>query len=79
MSLQVEPQGAASWRRAGVTGKPSDGGIDGGHQGRQVGFDVVCIQAKRWEGSVGRPVIQQFVGSMMLDHDVGVSGPRSTS
>jgi len=25
---------------------------------------VVCIQAKRWDGSVGRPVIQGFVGSM---------------
>ena len=26
--------------------------------------DVVCIQAKRWDGSVGRPIIQGFVGSM---------------
>ena len=29
-----------------------------------MGLDVVCIQAKRWDGSVGRPVIQGFVGSM---------------
>ena len=27
-------------------------------------MDVVCVQAKRWEGTVGRPVIQAFVGSM---------------
>ena len=30
----------------------------------KLGLDVVCIQAKRWEGPVGRPVIQGFVGSM---------------
>ena len=30
----------------------------------KLGLDVVCIQAKRWDGTVGRPVIQGFVGSM---------------
>ena len=30
----------------------------------RLGLDVVCIPAKRWDGSVGRPVIQGFVGSM---------------
>src|SRR5262249_8155174 len=49
---------------ATVTGKPGDGGIDGVIKEDKLGLDVVCIQAKRWEGSVGRPVIQQFVGSM---------------
>lgn len=29
-----------------------------------MGLDVVCIQAKRWDGPVGRPVIQGLVGSM---------------
>jgi len=29
-----------------------------------LGLDVVCIQAKRWDGTVGRPVVQGFVGSM---------------
>jgi restriction system protein len=47
-----------------VTGKPGDGGIDGIIKEDKLGLDVVCIQAKRWEGSVGRPVIQGFVGSM---------------
>jgi restriction system protein len=30
----------------------------------KLGLDVVCIQAKRWDGQVGRPVVQGFVGSM---------------
>jgi restriction system protein len=47
-----------------VTGKPGDGGIDGVIKQDKLGLDVVCIQAKRWEGPVGRPVIQGFVGSM---------------
>lgn len=49
---------------ASVTGKPGDGGIDGIIKEDKLGLDVVCIQAKRWDGSVGRPVIQGFVGSM---------------
>jgi len=47
-----------------VTGKSGDGGIDGVIRQDKLGLDVVCIQAKRWEGPVGRPVIQGFVGSM---------------
>ena len=47
-----------------VTGKSGDGGIDGVIRQDKLGLDVVCIQAKRWEGAVGRPVIQGFVGSM---------------
>lgn len=49
---------------ASVTGKSGDGGIDGIIKEDKLGLDVVCIQAKRWDGSVGRPVIQGFVGSM---------------
>ena len=47
-----------------VTGKSGDGGIDGVIHQDKLGLDIVCIQAKRWEGPVGRPAIQQFVGSM---------------
>jgi restriction system protein len=47
-----------------VTGKAGDGGIDGLIKEDKLGLDVVCLQAKRWEGSVGRPVVQGFVGSM---------------
>jgi restriction system protein len=51
---------------ASVTGKSGDGGIDGIIKEDKLGLDVVCVQAKRWEGSVGRPTIQNFVGSMDL-------------
>jgi restriction system protein len=47
-----------------VVGKSGDGGIDGVIKQDKLGLDVVCIQAKRWDGPVGRPVIQGFVGSM---------------
>lgn len=47
-----------------VVGKSGDGGIDGIIKEDQLGLDVVCVQAKRWEGNVGRPVVQAFVGSM---------------
>lgn len=47
-----------------VIGKPGDGGVDGIIREDKLGLDVVCIQAKRWEGTVGRPIIQGFVGSM---------------
>jgi len=45
-------------------GRAGDGGIDGIIKEDRLGLDVVCIQAKRWEGKVGRPVVQGFVGSM---------------
>ena len=47
-----------------VTDKSGDGGIDGVIKQDKLGLDVVCIQAKRWDGPVGRPIIQGFVGSM---------------
>jgi len=48
-----------------VTGKSGDGGIDGIIKEDKLGLDVVCIQAKRYsDSSVGRPIVQQFVGSM---------------
>jgi restriction system protein len=50
---------------AGQTiGKTGDGGIDGIIKEDKLGLDVVCIQAKRWENTVGRPVVQAFAGSM---------------
>ncbi len=47
-----------------VTGRTGDGGIDGIIKEDKLGLDIVCIQAKRWESTVGRPVVQAFVGSM---------------
>ncbi|MBI3837130.1 MAG: restriction endonuclease [Planctomycetia bacterium] len=45
-------------------GKAKDGGIDGIIKEDKLGLDFVCVQAKRWEGNVGRPVVQAFAGSM---------------
>ena len=47
-----------------VTNYSRDGGIDGVISEDKLGLDVVCIQAKRWAGTVSRPTIQSFVGSM---------------
>ena len=45
-------------------GKSGDGGIDGIINEDPLGLDVVYIQAKRWEGVVGRPEIQKFAGAL---------------
>ena len=45
-------------------GKSGDGGIDGIINEDQLGLDVIYIQAKRWEGTVGRPEIQKFAGAL---------------
>tara|TARA_B100001123_G_scaffold27966_1_gene29837 strand:- start:1049 stop:1972 length:924 start_codon:yes stop_codon:yes gene_type:complete len=49
-----------------VTNYAKDGGIDGVINEDKLGLDVVCVQAKRWQGNVSRPTIQAFVGSMDL-------------
>jgi restriction system protein len=45
-------------------GGSGDGGIDGRIKEDRLGLDTIYIQAKRWEGSVGRPVVQAFAGSL---------------
>lgn len=45
-------------------GKSGDGGIDGIIDEDRLGLDSIYLQAKRWEGSVGRPEIQKFVGAL---------------
>jgi restriction system protein len=50
---------------AGATiGRSGDEGIDGVITVDRLGLDVVYLQAKKWEGSVGRPEIQKFVGTL---------------
>lgn len=48
------------------SGKSGDGGIDGEISQDYLGLDMIYVQAKRYaeENSVGRPAIQQFVGSL---------------
>ncbi|MCX7072817.1 MAG: restriction endonuclease [Gammaproteobacteria bacterium] len=45
-------------------GKSGDGGIDGIINEDRLGLDVIYVQAKRWEGTVGRPEIQKFAGAL---------------
>jgi restriction system protein len=54
-------------------GRGGDGGIDGIIKEDRLGLDVIYIQAKRWENTVGEPEIQKFVGSLAKKHtDKGV-------
>jgi restriction system protein len=45
-------------------GKAGDEGIDGIINEDRLGLDAIYIQAKKWEGHVGRPEIQKFVGAL---------------
>lgn len=45
-------------------GQSGDGGIDGIIKEDRLGLDTIYIQAKRWQGVVGRPEIQKFVGAL---------------
>jgi restriction system protein len=45
-------------------GRGGDEGIDGVINEDRLGLDVIYLQAKRWEGSVGRPEVQKFVGAL---------------
>ena len=45
-------------------GRSGDEGIDGIINEDRLGLDVIYLQAKKWEGTVGRPEIQKFVGAL---------------
>lgn len=45
-------------------GGSGDEGIDGIIKEDRLGLDLVYLQAKRWEGKVGRPEVQKFVGAL---------------
>ncbi len=50
-----------------AVGKTGDGGIDGVINEDKLGFDVIYIQAKRWDfdNVVSRPIVQAFAGTLM--------------
>ena len=65
VSLLVAMGYGGSLHDAGkAIGRSGDGGIDGIIKEDKLGLDAIYIQAKRWEGTVGRPVVQAFVGSL---------------
>ena len=45
-------------------GRTGDDGIDGIIKEDKLGMDIIYVQAKRWQSSVGRPVVQAFAGSL---------------
>lgn len=49
-------------------GRSGDGGIDGVIKEDRLGLDTIYLQAKRWDATVGRPVVQAFVGSLAGQH-----------
>lgn len=59
--------GGAVKHAARTLGRTGDGGLDGVIREDKLGLDVLYVQAKRWArgNTVGRPVVQAFVGSLI--------------
>jgi restriction system protein len=65
VDLLVKMGYGGSRREAGqALGKSGDGGIDGIIKEDKLGLDIIYIQAKRWDGTVGRPEVQKFAGAL---------------
>ena len=45
-------------------GRTGDEGVDGVIREDRLGLDLIYVQAKRWQNTVGRPDIQRFVGAL---------------
>lgn len=45
-------------------GRSGDEGIDGIIKEDPLGLDIIYLQAKRWDNTVGRPEIQKFAGAL---------------
>jgi restriction system protein len=69
LDLLVAMGYGGSRKEAAVIGKGvNDGGIDGLINEDRLGLDRIYVQAKRWQDSVGRPHIQNFVGALDGQH-----------
>ena len=65
VDLLIKMGYGGSRKEAGkVIGKSGDGGIDGIINEDKLGLDSIYIQAKKWEGVVGRPEIHKFIGAL---------------
>ncbi|BET68424.1 restriction endonuclease [Opitutales bacterium ASA1] len=62
--LNAMGYGGSREEAARVTKRSNDEGIDGVINEDRLGLDVVYVQAKRWQGLVGRKEIQSFVGAL---------------
>lgn len=56
--------GGSREEAAKVTKKSNDEVIDGVINEDWLGLDVIYVQAKRWQGNIGRKEIQSFVGAL---------------
>ena len=66
-SLVVDLMRAMGYGDGFVTKHSNDGGIDGVIHEDKLGFNLIYIQAKRWnpDTTIGKPEIQKFAGAMM--------------
>ncbi|MGI6416026.1 MAG: restriction endonuclease [Thermoguttaceae bacterium] len=65
LDLMLKMGYGGSREKAGsLTNEGADAGIDGIINEDQLGLDVIYLQAKRWENTVGRPEIHRFVGAL---------------
>lgn len=65
VDLMLKMGYGGSRREAGEATKlTGDGGVDGIIREDRLGLDTIYLQAKRWEGVVGRPEIQKFAGAL---------------
>ena len=65
VQLLVEMGYGGSIEEAGsAIGRQGDEGIDGVIKEDVLGLDVLYIQAKKWDGVIGRPEIQKFAGAL---------------
>lgn len=61
----LEKMGYGGYRGSGeVVGRSGDDGVDGIIKEDKLGLDAIYIQAKNWENTVGRPIVQAFAGSL---------------
>ena len=66
VGLLVKMGYGGSWKDAAkAIGRSGDEGIDGIINEDRLGLDVIYIQAKRWNGTIGRPEVQKFAGALM--------------
>ncbi len=64
VDLLVKMGYGASREDAEAVGGSGDGGIDGVIKNDKLGLDVIYVQAKRWENSVGEQPVRDFVGAL---------------
>jgi len=65
VELLVKMGYGGSYKEAAqAIGRSGDEGVDGVIKEDRLGLDVIYLQAKRWEGPIGRPEMQKFAGAL---------------